>query len=147
MTNFELIKHWNEVAGVTPPSPPNCESSLAIELIKEEVIELLYAVHVNDMVEVADALGDILVVVYGACVRFGLDADFIVREVMASNFSKFCTDEEEAKASVEAYAADGVESYYKQEKHLYIIHRKSDNKILKSIKFFKPDFKSLMKGE
>ena len=65
---------------------------LRLELIDEEVEELRVAVANRDMVEIADALTDILYVVYGAGHTFGIDLDDCFDEVHASNMSKLGED-------------------------------------------------------
>jgi predicted HAD superfamily Cof-like phosphohydrolase len=73
-------------------------TSLRIALINEEAREFEAAVAAGDLVEVADALGDLLYVTFGAAVEFGLDMDVIVDEIHASNLSKLGTDGKPARA-------------------------------------------------
>ena len=61
---------------------------LRIDLIKEELEELTDAMSKNDLLEVADALTDILYVTYGAGQAFGIDLDKCFEEVQNSNMSK-----------------------------------------------------------
>ena len=63
-------------------------NKLRIDLIKEELEELTDAVKKNDLLEVADALTDILYVTYGAGHAFGIDLDKCFEEVQNSNMSK-----------------------------------------------------------
>ena len=63
-------------------------NKLRIELIKEELDELTDAMNNNDLLEVADALTDILYVTYGAGHAFGIDLDKCFDEVQNSNMSK-----------------------------------------------------------
>jgi len=78
----------------------NCEPTLRdretqdlrIDLISEELEELQLAITNNDIVEVADALTDILYVVYGAGHAFGIDLDECFMEVHESNMSKLGED-------------------------------------------------------
>jgi predicted HAD superfamily Cof-like phosphohydrolase len=63
-------------------------NSLRYELIKEELDELKVAMKNNDLLEVADALTDILYVTYGAGHAFGIDLDKCFEEVQNSNMSK-----------------------------------------------------------
>lgn len=60
-------------------------------LINEEVSELFDAMMREDLVEIADALADILYVVYGTAVSYGIDMDAISTEVHRSNMTKFST--------------------------------------------------------
>ena len=62
--------------------------NLRIDLIKEELDELKEAMNNNDLLEVADALTDILYVTYGAGHAFGIDLDKCFDEVQNSNMSK-----------------------------------------------------------
>ncbi len=63
-------------------------NKLRIDLIKEELDELQEAMENNDLLEVADALTDILYVTYGAGHAFGIDLDKCFDEVQNSNMSK-----------------------------------------------------------
>ena len=65
---------------------------LRLALIKEELGELKEAMLENDIVETADAIADILYVVYGAAVAFGIDIDEVFQEVHSSNMSKLDED-------------------------------------------------------
>ena len=67
-------------------------NSLRYELIKEELEELKIAMENNDILEVADALTDILYVTYGAGHAFGIDLDKCFEEVQNSNMSKLDKD-------------------------------------------------------
>ena len=72
--------------------PENKIVQLRIDLIEEELNELKEAVKNNDIVEVADALTDILYVTYGAGHSFGVDLDKCFDEVQQSNMSKLGVD-------------------------------------------------------
>ncbi|MDA9588859.1 nucleoside triphosphate pyrophosphohydrolase family protein [Candidatus Pelagibacter sp.] len=63
-------------------------NKLRIDLIKEELDELKEAMDNNDLLEVADALTDILYVTYGAGHAFGINLDKCFDEVQNSNMSK-----------------------------------------------------------
>ena len=67
-------------------------NKLRIDLIKEELDELTYAINKKDLLEVADALTDILYVTYGAGHAFGIDLDKCFEEVQNSNMSKLNQD-------------------------------------------------------
>jgi len=77
-----------------------------ISFITEEHRELLEALEANDRTEVVDALGDLLVVVGGACHRLGYDADKVLEAVNNSNMSKFVYNEQEAEDSISSYKDD-----------------------------------------
>ena len=67
-------------------------NSLRLSLIQEELDELTKAMKENDILEVADALTDILYVTYGAGHTFGIDLDKCFDEVQRSNMSKLSKD-------------------------------------------------------
>lgn len=89
------------------------ERKLRLDLILEEVKELQDALEADDIVEVADALGDIAYVVFGAALTFGIPLDEIIDEIHRSNMSKL--------------GADGKP-----------IYRESDRKVLKGESYFAP---------
>jgi predicted HAD superfamily Cof-like phosphohydrolase len=65
---------------------------LRVELIREEVSEFVAASEQGDLVGIADALADIVYVVYGTALTYGIDLDAVLREVHRSNMSKLGTD-------------------------------------------------------
>ena len=60
-----------------------------VRLIMEEACELAEAFRTEDVVKAADAVGDLLYLVYGTAATIGFDADPIVREIHRSNMTKF----------------------------------------------------------
>ncbi len=96
MTNFEKVKKFMETFGQEVKSKPSFSSKkindLRYNLIKEELDELKQAIDKNDLLEVADALTDILYVTYGAGHAFGINLDNCFNEVQNSNMSKLGTD-------------------------------------------------------
>ena len=96
MTNFEKVKKFMETFGQEVKSKPSFSSKkindLRYNLIKEELDELKQAIDKNDLLEVADALTDILYVTYGAGHAFGINLDNCFSEVQNSNMSKLGTD-------------------------------------------------------
>jgi predicted HAD superfamily Cof-like phosphohydrolase len=96
MTNFEKVKEFTKVFGQDAPESPSFPSKdvvkLRISLINEELDELVDAIHDKDIVEVADALADILYVTYGTGVAFGIDLDACLAEVHRSNMTKLGED-------------------------------------------------------
>ena len=91
-TNFELVGDFMEAFGQTvqldPTWPDFNTRELRLELIHEELDELAQAVDDRDIIEIADALTDLLYVVYGAGHAFGIDLDECFQEVHSSNMSK-----------------------------------------------------------
>jgi predicted HAD superfamily Cof-like phosphohydrolase len=95
-TNFELAGDFMEAFGQEvrdePRWPDFSTRELRLELIREEVEELQTGIENQDLVEIADALTDILYVVYGAGHAFGIDLDACYAEVHSSNMSKLGED-------------------------------------------------------
>ena len=96
MTNFQKVKIFMEKFGQEVKTKPSFSSKkineLRFLLIKEELEELKQAFDSNDLLEVADALTDILYVTYGAGHAFGIDLDSCFNEVQNSNMSKLGLD-------------------------------------------------------
>ena len=92
MTNFLKVKKFMETFGQEVKSSPSFSSEkinkLRYNLIKEELEEFKQALDNDDLLEVADALTDILYVTYGAGHAFGIDLDACFQEVQNSNMSK-----------------------------------------------------------
>jgi predicted HAD superfamily Cof-like phosphohydrolase len=92
MSNFRKVGTFMKTFGQEVKTKPSFSSDkinkLRIDLIKEELEELQEAMKNNDLLEVADALTDILYVTYGAGHAFGIDLDKCFDEVQNSNMSK-----------------------------------------------------------
>ena len=92
MSNFNKVgifmKTFGQVVKTKPSFSSDKINKLRIDLIKEELDELQEAIKNNDLLEVADALTDILYVTYGAGHAFGIDLDKCFDEVQNSNMSK-----------------------------------------------------------
>ncbi len=92
MSNFNKVKIFMETFGQEIKTKPSFSSdkinTLRYELIKEELDELRVAMENKDLLEVADALTDILYVTYGAGHAFGIDLNKCFEEVQSSNMSK-----------------------------------------------------------
>ncbi|MDA8706296.1 nucleoside triphosphate pyrophosphohydrolase family protein [Candidatus Pelagibacter bacterium] len=92
MSNFNKVGTFMKTFGQEVKTKPSFSSDkinkLRIDLIKEELNELQEAMKNNDLLEVADALTDILYVTYGAGHAFGIDLDKCFEEVQNSNMSK-----------------------------------------------------------
>ncbi len=117
MSNFNKVKTFMETFGQEVKTKPSFSSdkinSLRYGLIKEELEELKEAMENKDLLEVADALTDILYVTYGAGHAFGIDLDQCFEEVQSSNMSKL--------------GEDGKPIY------------NESGKVMKGPKYFKPD--------
>ena len=117
MSNFKKVKTFMETFGQEVKTKPSFSTdkinSLRYDLIKEELEELKEAMENKDLLEVADALTDILYVAYGAGHAFGIDLDSCFEEVQSSNMSKL--------------GEDGKPIY------------NESGKVMKGPKYFKPD--------
>ena len=123
MTNFDKVGTFMKTFGQEVKTKPSFSTDkinkLRLDLIKEELNELTEAINNNDLLEVADALTDILYVTYGAGHAFGINLDKCFEEVQNSNMSKL--DE--------------------NGKPIYNEH----GKVMKGPNYFKPDFSRLIK--
>ena len=92
MSNFIKVGTFMKTFGQEVKTQPSFSTekinNLRIDLIKEELQELTEAMNNKDLLEVADALTDILYVTYGAGHAFGIDLDKCFEEVQNSNMSK-----------------------------------------------------------
>ena len=92
MTNFDKVGIFMKTFGQEVKNQPSFSSekinNLRYDLIKEELAELKDAMEKKNLLEVADALTDILYVTYGAGHAFGIDLDKCFEEVQNSNMSK-----------------------------------------------------------
>ena len=122
MSNFDKVKSFMRTFGqevkIKPSFSNDKINNLRYDLIKEELEELKEAIKNKDLLEVADALTDILYVTYGAGHAFGINLDKCFEEVQNSNMSKL--DE------------NGNPIYNK------------DGKVMKGPKYFKPDLRKLI---
>ena len=123
MTNFEKVgifmKTFGQEVKTKAELSNNKINELRISLINEELEELKKAIKDNDILEVADALTDILYVAYGAGHAFGVNLDQCFDEVQKSNMSKL--------------GKDGKPIY------------NEEGKVMKRPKYFKPNLSKLIK--
>ena len=123
MTNFEKVKIFMKTFGQEVKEKSSFSSDkinkLRINLIKEELEELKIAIDTKNLVEVADALTDILYVTYGAGHAFGINLDRCFDEVQQSNMSKL---------------DDNGNPIYND-----------SGKVMKGPKYFKPDLSKFLK--
>lgn len=155
-SNFEKVVEFNKLfdakrtstfdKNVFDNDPKLIDFRLA--LITEEVKELQDACKDKDIIEVRDALADILYVVYGMQDVLCIDGDKDFDIVHSSNMSKLCSSEDEAKETVASYKKkykEGISSYdtpyYEKLNDMqYIVKNKSTGKVLKNINYNKVDF-------
>ena len=92
MTNFDKVGTFMKTFGQEVKTKPSFNTDkinkLRLDLIREELTELTEAMNNKDLLEVADALTDILYVTYGAGHAFGINLDKCFEEVQNSNMSK-----------------------------------------------------------
>ena len=123
MSNFQKVKVFMETFGQEVKEktefPDSKTTELRYNLIKEELDELRDAIDQKDIIEIADALTDILYVTYGAGHAFGIDLDKCFNEVQESNMSKLGENN----------------------KPIY----NNDGKVMKGPNYFKPNLKQFLK--
>ena len=132
-----------------PVIPPAKRCELRISLIQEELNELKEAIENDDLIEVADAYCDLQYVLSGAILEFGIGHRFsaLFKEVHRSNMSKACKTEEEAKQTVDHYKqTKNTEAYYLAKGDVFLVYRKSDDKVLKSINYSAADIEKYLNG-
>ena len=117
MSNFNKVKTFMKTFDQEVKTKASFSTdkinSLRYDLIKEELEELKVAMENKDLLEVADALTDILYVTYGAGHAFGIDLDKCFEEIQNSNMSKL---------------GEGGKPIYNE-----------SGKVMKGAKYFKPD--------
>ena len=144
------VETFNETFGkpnnYEPVIPEKKEWQFVYDFILEELEEYREACERGDIVEVLDALCDIAYVSLGnGTMLHGLKDKIwpAYQEVQASNMSKACSSEEEAVETVRVRSEEqGEECYFeKVADGRYIVYRKRDRKVMKSINYFRPDLK------
>jgi len=126
------------------PIVPNDKklTDFVVNFIKEETDELAEAIENKDIVEVLDAICDLLYVAVGnATMVFGLKDKLIpaYEEVQASNMSKSCATLEEAQETIAVRSELHGPCYTKQVGDRWVVYRESDDKVMKSINYFPPN--------
>ena len=115
------------------------------DFIQEELAEYKEACEKGDIVGILDALCDITYVSLGnGTMLHGLKGKIwkAYQEVQASNMSKSCETESEAKATVAKRSEEkGHPCHYEKIGDRYVVYRSSDRKVMKSIKYFAPNLK------
>lgn len=94
---------------------------LRVALLEEEVSEFVVASEKGDLIGITDALADIVYVVYGTALTYGIDLDSALQEVHRSNMSKLGSD---GRPLV-----------------------RGDGKVLKSEQYFPPDIAAVLSGQ
>ena len=142
------VEEFNEVMGksyqnrTTPTINPK-DAQFVIDFIQEELDELKVAVKEKNIIEIFDALLDITYVGLGnGALVFGLKDKMLdgYAEVQASNMSKICNTIAEAEETVKVRSKQqGEPCHYEESNGKYVVYRTSDNKVMKSINYFRPD--------
>jgi len=164
MTDFKVIKNgsvpfvdeveeFNALMGkpnnYEPTIPERKEWEFVYSFILEELEEYRTACEEGNIVEVLDALCDIAYVSLGnGTMLHGLKDKIwpAYQEVQASNMSKACKTEEEAKQTVEVRSEQqGEPCHYEKVGDYWIVYRTRDKKVMKNINYFKPDLKQFFK--
>ena len=126
-----------------PNIPSRDEWEFVYNFVLEELEEYKEACESGDIVGVLDALCDITYVSLGNGVMLhGLRRKILpaYAEVQASNMSKSCVTEEEARQTVELRSKEqGEPCHYEEKGDYYVVYRTRDRKVMKSINYFKPD--------
>lgn len=117
-----MVREFHETYGLPiadkPGFPAHERCQLRENLLEEEWIELCEAQAKRDIVEVADALADMLYIIHGTALEYGIDIDAVVAEVHRSNMSKL--------------DADGKPIY------------REDGKVMKGPNYFRPNIKGVL---
>jgi hypothetical protein len=128
-----------------PTIPAKKEWEFVYNFILEELEEYKHACETGNIVEVLDALCDITYVSLGnGAMLHGLKEKILpaYAEVQASNMSKACKDEAEAKATVKVREQEqGEPCHYEKVGDYWIVYRTRDRKVMKNINYFRPNLK------
>ena len=146
----EFHKTFNAPILETPQIPSTERCNLRVSLMQEELNEIKEAIENNDLVEVVDGLCDLMYVLSGSILEFGLGDKFVelFNEVQRSNMSKACDTQQEALMTLSHYKKkDGTEGYYKKINGKWLVYRASDDKVLKSINYSPAELKKIIKNE
>ena len=128
-----------------PTIPDRKEWEFVYNFILEELEEYKHACETGNIVEVLDALCDITYVSLGnGAMLHGLKEKILpaYAEVQASNMSKACKDEAEAKETVKVRSEEqGELCHYEKVGDYWIVYRTRDRKVMKNINYFRPNLK------
>lgn len=123
--NIDAVKAFHSAFKIGYRETPKADlgidkNELRFNLMKEENEEYLEAAKNNDLIEVADALGDMLYILCGTIIEHGLQhkIEAVFDEIQKSNMSKL--------------GADGNPIY------------REDGKVLKGPNYFKPDIDKIL---
>lgn len=147
---LEKVKEFHETFDMPVLSEPTIPDSercdLRISLLEEEINELKQAILDKDITEVFDAFNDILYILGGSILEFGMQDKFKqgFDEVHRSNMSKACKTVEDALLTIDKYKkSNNFDSDYIEKNNSFIVKRK-DGKLLKSINYSPADLKKII---
>jgi len=142
---------FNKPNSYEPTIPERKEWEFVYNFVLEELEEYREACERGDIVEVLDALCDITYVATGnGTMLHGLKDKIwpAYQEVQASNLSKACKTEEEAKATViQRSSEQGEECHYEKIGDYFVVYRSRDKKVLKSCFFKRPNLSQFFTEE
>lgn len=147
----QFNKLMNKPNNYEPTIPGKKDWQFVIDFVKEELEEYEQACKNGDIVEILDALCDIAYVSLGnGTMLHGLKDKIwpAYQEVQASNLSKACQSQEEAKLTVEKRSEEqGEPCHWEEVSDMYIVYRTRDRKVMKSINYFRPDLEKFFTNE
>jgi predicted HAD superfamily Cof-like phosphohydrolase len=146
--NSNKVAQFQQLFDTIGESPNFDAMELRIKLIQEELDELKEAFLQGDMVEIADAYGDILFITIGGILKNGLEPKFeaIFDEICDSNLSKADDTLCDALKTRDKYLELNVETYFQLNPNFnkYVTYRKSDGKVLKSHNYIAVDLEQFV---
>ena len=141
----EFNRTFGKPYNYEPTIPEEKEWKFVYDFCIEEINEYREACENGDIVEILDALCDIAYVTLGNGVMLHGLKDKIwpaYQEVQASNMSKSCKTQAEAKQTVAIRAEEqGEECHFEKVGDRYVVYRTRDRKVMKSVKYFRPNLK------
>lgn len=91
-----MVREFHEAFGLpvrtTPTIPSFHESEMRKDILLEEFMEYCEATARNDLVGIADAIGDMVYVLHGTALTYGIDLDAVIAEIHRSNMTKLGDD-------------------------------------------------------
>lgn len=88
----QFHKAFGHPIATTPGLPSDRRRTLRMDLLEEEYNEYLAAERQDDLIEIADALGDMVVIICGTCHEYGIPLADVFAEIMRANMSKLGAD-------------------------------------------------------
>lgn len=152
------VLQFHNKFGLTVQSSPRIPCDKDIEcrknLINEEAREFNEASDARDLIAIADALADLLYVVYGAAITYGIDIEPVFDEVHRSNMTKLWTKEEveelteEQRGALVCYENTFIPTDTSPRPNTirkYLVKRVSDGKVIKSPSYSEADIQGALR--